>query len=46
MATTLSRRRSDASVTAWPIIGPLRLPPVPGPKGALSVSPWRTVTSA
>ena len=30
MATTFSRSRSDASVTAWPIIGPLRLPPVPG----------------
>ena len=29
-----------------PIIGPLRLPPVPGPNGALSVSPWWTVTSS
>jgi hypothetical protein len=37
---------SEASVTAWPIIGPLRLPPVPGPNGVLSVSPWRTATSS
>ena len=34
------------SATAPAVIGPLRLPPVPAPKGVTAVSPWIVCTSA
>ena len=46
MATMRSRRTAAVSRTAPAVIDPLRLPPVPAPKGVTAVSPWIVVTSS